>query len=269
MFHRTIRYVLFVFASSMISSIAMADTTFKIKGASGQDSVLQVKDGIGRINTPGGKDYIVFNSKTNIAVHADPGRGSYMEMSEDDINAQMDQAKAMREQMAPQLQMMKEQMAGMDPATRKMLEERMGGLMPGSGGAAKAPPKPKLVAQGNKTIAGLKCEQNKVTVNEQHVADVCVMKSASGKVSKQDYATLRATMSFVQGMAKKASSIMGSGNEKSPLAALDLDGFPVSIEDKQGGDSFVVESVSDEKLAENIFSDYKKLQKKDMPSLSK
>ena len=34
----------------------------------------------------------------------------------------------MREQMAPQIKMMKEQMAGLDPATRKMLEQRMGGM---------------------------------------------------------------------------------------------------------------------------------------------
>lgn len=269
MFRRTIQYVIFIFVSSMVSNVSMADATLNIKGKSGQDSVLQVKDGIGRMNTPGDKDYFVFNSKTGIAIHVDPERGTYMEMSEDQINAQMDQAKAMREQMAPQLQMMKEQMAGMDPATRKMLEERMGGLMPGSGGTAKAPPKPKLVAQGKKTIAGLKCEQNKVTVDGRHVADVCVMKSASGKVSKQDYDTIKATMSFFQGMAKKASGMMGSGNNKDALAAMDIDGFPVLIEDKQGGDSYVVESVSDNKLAENVFTDYKKLQKKDMPSLTK
>jgi hypothetical protein len=258
-----------VLAISIFGSAVYADVTFNIKGNEGQDSVLQVKNGIGKMTTPGDTDYIVFNSKTRLAVHADPQRGSYMEMSEADINEQMDQAKAMREQMAPQLKMMKEQMAGLDPATRKMLEQRMGGMagmMDGAGDAAKEMPKPKFEAQGNKTIAGLKCQQNKVIVNGKHIADVCVMKSASGKVSKEDFATLKATLDFIQGMAKKASSMMDAGDEAA-LAAMELDGFPVSIKDKQGGDSYVVESVSDEKLSENIFTDYKKLQKKDMPRL--
>ena len=254
---------------SIFGSAVFADATFKIKGTKGQDSVLLVRNGIGKMNTPGESDYIVFNSKTRIAVHADPQRGSYMEMSEADINAQMGQAKAMREQMAPQIKMMKEQMAGLDPATRKMLEQRMGGMagmMDGAGDAEKEMPKPKFEVQGSKTIAGLKCQQNKVSVNGKHIADVCVMKSASGKVSKEDFATLKATLDFIQGMAKKASSMMGA-EEKAAMAAMDLDGFPVSINDKQGGDSYVVESVSDEKLSENIFTDYKKLQKKDMPRL--
>ena len=67
MFRRTIQYVIFIFASSMVSNASMADATLNIKGKSGQDTVLQVKDGIGRMNTPGDKDYIVFNSKTGIA----------------------------------------------------------------------------------------------------------------------------------------------------------------------------------------------------------
>ena len=267
MFQRIMHYMFLIAVSSVLSSVSMADATFKIKGNDGQDSILQVKNGIGKMTTPGDTDYIVFNSKTRLAVHADPQRGSYMEMSEADINAQMDQAKAMREQMAPQIKMMKEQMAGLDPATRKMLEQRMGGMAGMmDGDAEKEMSKPKFEAQGNKTIAGLKCQQNKVTVNGKHIADVCVMKSASGKVSKEDFATLKATLDFIQGMAKKASSMMGA-EDKAAMAAMDLDGFPVSINDKQGGDSYVVESVSDEKLSENIFTEYKKLQKKDMPRL--
>lgn len=265
---KAISSLLIITFSAMVSAPSMADVTVKVKGKNGQNSVIQIKGNIGRMTTPGGKDYLVFNTATGVAVHADPGRGSYMEMDEAQINRQMDQATALRKQMAPQIKMMKEQMAKMDPATRKMLEERMGGmkgLLNGAGTSPQSLPKPELVKQGSKKVAGLSCEANKVMAGGKHVADVCLMKSANGKISKQDYATLEATMKFFRNMAKKASGMMGSGDSQRALALAKMDGVPVSIDDKQGGDSYVVDAVSDEKLPDTLFTEYKKLKKRNMP----
>ena len=41
------------------------------------------------------------------------------------------------------------------------------------------------------------------------------MKSASGKVSKEDFATLKATLDFIQGMAKKSQPALMGAEEKS------------------------------------------------------
>lgn len=255
--------------SSMIANASFADITVNVKGKNGRDSVIQVKGNLGKMTSTGEKGYLVYNTATGVAVHADPERGTYMEMDEAQINKQMDQAAAMRKQMAPQIKMMKEQMANMDPATRKMLEERMGGMKGLLDGVDSKPEKqsmPKLTKTGSKKVAGLKCEAYKVTSAGKHVADVCLMKSASGKISKQDFATLEATMKFFRDMAKKASGIMG-GSSRQVLALITEKGVPVAVEDKQGGDSHTVESVSDEELSGALFTEYKKLKKTEMPSL--
>lgn len=271
MLYKSISSLLIIGLSVMMTTTSRADVTVKINGKNGQDSVIQIKGNIGRMTTPGGQDYLVFNTATGVAVHADPGRGTYMEMDEAQINRQMEQAAALKKQMAPQLKMMKEQMENMDPATRKMLEKRMGsmkGLLNSADSNPQSLPKPKLVKQGNKKVAGLSCEANKVVAGGKHVADVCLMKSASGKISKQDYATLEATMKFFRNMAKKASGMMGSSDSQRALALANMDGVPISIDEKQGGDSFVVESVSNDKLPDSLFTDYKKLKKRNMPGLA-
>ena len=80
---------------SIFGSAVFADATFKIKGTKGQDSVLLVRNGIGKMNTPAVNRIISFSTvRPGLAVHADPQRGSYMEMSEADINAQMDQGQS-------------------------------------------------------------------------------------------------------------------------------------------------------------------------------
>ena len=259
----------FLLISTMIANTSFADITVKVKGKNGQDSVIQVKGELGKMTSKGEKGYLVYNTATGVAVHADPERGTYMEMDEAQINRQMDQAAAMRKQMAPQIKMMKEQLANMDPATRKMIEERMGGMSGLLKGADSKPEKqsvPKLTKTGSKKIAGLKCEAYKVTSSGKHVADVCLMKSASGKISRQDFATLEATMAFFRDMAKKASGIMG-GASREVLALISVKGVPIAIEDKQGSDSYQVDSVSNDELPGQLFTEYKKLKKTEMPNL--
>ncbi len=257
---------LFIF-TAMVTNVSMADITVKANDKGSQAFVIQVKGNYGKMITSGDDDYLVYNTATGVAAHVDPSRGTYMEMDKEQINKQIDQAAAMRKQMAPQIKMMKE---NLDPAMLKMLEERMGvgmsGMMDGADGPAKALPKPKLIKQGNKKIAGLECEDNKVLADGKHIADVCLMKSASGKISKQDFATLEAIMKFFREMAGKMNGMMDSGDSQRALAVANMGGVPISIEDKQGGDSYQVESVSDEKLPDNIFTDYKKLKKTQMPS---
>ncbi len=253
--------LLFVHAS------AVADTTLLFKDQAGKQTTVQVADGVGRMQQAGDSGYIVFDSRTRTVVHVDPGRGSYMEMTEEQINSQMDQAADMRRKMAPQLKMMKEQLANMDPQTRKMIEQRMGGMlgMADTSSESKAPPSIKLVPQDRKTVAGLKCRQHKVLQDGKHVADVCLVTAASGKISSQDFETLEATMGFFRKMAAKAARMTGAGDKLPALDAANVQGLPVDLRDRVKGNRFTLVSVSGDKLSSELFTAFRKLKKQQMP----
>lgn len=254
-------------ALALGAQAVVADATFNIKGSNDMDSTIQVKNGIGKMTTPGQEDYVVFNSKTGTMIHVDPVRGTFMEMTEAQINAQLEQAAAIKEQMAPHMDAVRAGIAGLDENTRKMIEERMGGMGGAPAAGASKPQAPiEVTKKGSSKIAGLKCEDHQFTQAGKPVGNACLMTSANGEVSNEDFATLQATMDFLHKMTKKAGGMMDSVGGSGIMAAADVRGVPLSVDDKMGGDSFKVESVSDAKLSENLFTDYQKLQRKEMPN---
>jgi len=255
--------LLFVYGS------ALADTSLVFKDQAGKQTTVQVAGGVGRMQQADDSGYILFDSRSRTVLHVDPGRGSYMEMTEDRINSQMDQAAAMRRKMAPQLKMMKEQLVNVDPQTRKMIEQRMAGMpgMADAGSEPKVPASIKLVAKGRKTVAGLECQQHRLLQDGKHVADVCLIRSAGGKISRQDFQTLEATMGFFRKMASKAVQMTGGRDRLPALGTASIEGLPVDIRDLVKGNRLTLVSVSDGKLSSDLFTAYRKLKKQQMPGL--
>lgn len=247
------------------SPALFADATLELKSKSGDSSTFQASDGIGKMSMPGGGGYIVYNTETRTMVYADTGRGEYMSMTEAEMDSMIKQAVEMRKQMAPQMQAMKKQLAGLDPQMRKMIEERMGVSMAAAEGASAAPASPELVEQGGKTIAGLKCQQYKVLQSGKPVADACLLTSANGKLSKKDFETLAETFGFFRRMATRSGMLSG---KPGAIMSADFKGVPISVTDSTSGENYVLVNVHDNTLPKNLFTEYQRLKKVQMPFMT-
>jgi hypothetical protein len=243
----------------------MADSTVTM-----QDStVVQIRNGMARMDPADDSTYTLYDSGRNLLIHVDPGEGTYMEIDEHFMQQQAEAMGAMREEMAAQMESMRAQLQNMPEAQRQMIEQRMGAMM--GGGAAQSAPQPdvKAIKQGSRKVNGFKCNDYQLSEGKTPVADVCIAETAGAGMSKDDFATLSAMMTFMRSMAQKASEMAGvMAGGIDPTVMADVEGFPVEVKDHRSGEQYGVASVANDRLSDAPFSEYKQLRKEEMPDLS-
>jgi Domain of unknown function (DUF4412) len=114
-------------------------------------------------------------------------------------------------------------LANLPPDQRAMIEQRMGGHMPGAGGA-------KVVATFTPTgasdrVGGYSCQIFRTEIDGRHVSDACVANASDAGISAADQATLRKAFEQIKAMTEK----MSAGMFKSPVDQMPTDKFPVRI----------------------------------------
>jgi hypothetical protein len=256
-------FYLAVAAAVAVASSVRADTTLVVQGGDGR-STIQVSNGMGRMDTPD-NNYLLYDSKRNLVIHVEPADGGYTELDEAQITQMAQMANSMRTQLAPHMEAMKAQLANLPPQQRAMIEQSMGAMMGPQQPAAEAPIT--VVRKGAGNVAGIACQMNELMQDGKHVGQACIATSAGGKLSAADFQTLEAMMGFLRRMASQASSIMGSMGKQVMLLKTDLAGVPLSAQGTGPNEKFEVTSVSNEKLAANLFTDYQSLRKKTIPGL--
>lgn len=253
---------------SLGASPVVADVTLVLKGTHGHDSTIQVKNGVGRMSNAGWDQYTLFDAGTETMTHVDPKQQRYMPMTKERLEENMQAAANMQKSMAPHIDEIRAGLSELPEDQRKMIEQRMEGLM--GAPAAGKPAEPvtiKTVPRGTETIAGLECQLYDVLKNDQHVGEVCLATASSGKISPEDFETLEAMMAFTRNMASMATDMMGKAGSQKEMLSVDLKGVPIAVKDSVGGNEYQVVSVSDETLPDDLFSGYQKFQKQEMPSL--
>jgi len=114
-------------------------------------------------------------------------------------------------------------LANLPPEQRAMIEQRMGGKIPGMGGAKVDV---SVTPTGTRERVGsFSCEVYRTQVNGEHHEDVCLANVADAGISGADQATLRRAFDEMKAMTEK----MANGMFHSPLRSMPSDKFPVRM----------------------------------------
>jgi hypothetical protein len=176
---------------------------------------------------------------------------------EDKTYRQVDRAAidAFSKQMNQAMAQMKEQLAGLPPEQRAMVEQNMPGMMPA---AAKAPPKVEYrKTSETKSISGFDCTKYERVIDGRVEAFLWVAPNAVLGLSADDQAVFSKMAEFTQRMLSSMGPAVGASVDNEFAAASKLGGWPILTQDldEHGKveDETLVESITHEKLADSIF----------------
>jgi len=256
-----------LFPVVLLAPAVQADATLTMQDVGGKmDSVIEVKDHMVRISTPGQSDYMLFDTKRDVAIHVSSANRQYMEIDRAAMAEMADSVGRMQKEMAPQMAKMREQLKNLPPEQRAMIEQQMGGMA--NLGAMETKPVAKVttVKRGSDKIAGFKCQRYDVMNDEARVADVCVATDADAGMSKADFSTVSKATKFMRDMAEGAQKM--SADMGTPEMSMgDIEGVPVSTKDLRNGREFRLVNVTDDALDDARFNAYRSLSKKEMPKM--
>lgn len=152
--------------------------------------------------------------------------------------------RAMRAEMQPMMEQMRQQLKNMSPEQRRMMEKQMPQLQAKQGGG-----KSSITARlGKKTkIKGYPCQVVDMLFNDQALHQMCVAEPAAVGISGGDYKTMLGMFDFMDKMA-----------QASPMAPKRfggmLKGVPVQMKDLGTGKVQTVKSVSNARLSKDTFT---------------
>ena len=244
---------------------ASADATLIVQGSDGLRSMIQLRGGKGKMSAAGVDEYVVYDAGSRTFTYVEPAQRQYTQVTEAELQSGLQTAAGIRETVAPY---MADMLAGLPPEQRRMIEQRMGAF-PGAPAAGSKPQadQVKTVARGSHIIAGLQCEASGIVKNGQPAAEVCMATGPSGKLSKQDFDTLQAMVSFSRGMAGSAGSMLGAQAKQLDFLVTDIDGVPVAVRDLESGKRYEVTAVSNAALSDGLFNGYGGFQQRELPGL--
>jgi hypothetical protein len=244
---------------------AGADATLVVQGSDGLKSMIQLRDGKGKMSAAGMDEYVLYDAGTRTITYVEPARRQYTRVTEAELQAGLKTAAGIRESVAPY---MADMLAGLPPAQRHMIEQRMGTFpgAPAAGGKPQAV-QVKTVSRGMHIIAGLQCKASGIVKNGRPAAEVCMATAPSGKLSKGDFETLQSMVQFSRSMAGTAGSMLGDQARHFDFLATDIDGVPVAVRDLESGRRYEVTAVSDTALSEGLFNGYGGFQQQELPGL--
>jgi hypothetical protein len=243
---------------------AHGDATLVVQGSDGLKSTIQVRNGMGRMSAAGMDEYIIYDTGSGTISYVEPQLQRYTQVSEDTLEANLQAAANLQEIAAPYMAGM---LASLSPDQRRMIEQRMGAVLgpPAAGRASGA--SIKTVARGSRTISGLRCNASGIVKNGRPAVEVCMATAASGKLSKHDFATLEAMVTFSRDMAPGAGALMGDFGAQLELLAADVDGVPIAVHDLEQGKRYQVTAISNTALSDKLFNGYDQFEKRQMPGL--
>jgi len=246
----------------LVTLPAHADATLVVQGSDGLKSTIQVRNGKGKMSATGVDEYIIYDTGTGTITYVEPQQQRYTQMNKNTLEANVQTVANIQKTAAPY---MADILASLSPAQRRMIEQRMG-MVPGppaAGHNAKAGIK--TIARGYHTFAGLTCKASGIVKNGRPAAEVCMATTASGKLSKQDFATLDAMVTFSRGMASSARGLMGDLAGQLEFLATDIDGVPVAVRDLEHDKRYQVTAVSNTVLSDALFNGYGQFNRQELP----
>ena len=241
-----------------------ADATLVVQGSDGMQSLIQLRNGKGRLSASGMDQYLVYDAASRTVTYVQPQERRYTQVTEETLEANLQAVTGVQQAVQPYMSRM---LAGMSPAQRKMIEQRMGTALgpPAAGHGKEAAIR--TVDRGSHTIAGLRCEASGILKQGRPAAEVCMATAAGGKLSPQDFATLEAIVEFSRGMASSATGMLGDLADQLEFLSVNIDGVPLAVRDLENNRRYQVTAVSDTALSEDLFNGYDRFERHEMPVL--
>jgi Domain of unknown function (DUF4412) len=211
-----VRFALAIAVMSCFAAVpAMADFRADfavVKG--GQNAEVP---GLSRLEMGGGKMRM---DAGNVSMLMDTGNGR-MTVLMHDKHQYMDMQKMM-ETAGAAMQTANAALANLPPEQRAMIEERLGGKIPGMGAKMDVSVTPTGTRE---RVGNFNCQVYRTQVGGEHMEDVCLANVADAGISGADQATLRHTFDEMKSMTEK----MSAGMFHSPLRSMPSDKFPVRM----------------------------------------
>jgi hypothetical protein len=244
---------------------AGADATLFVEGSDGLNSTIQLRGGKGKMSAAGMDEYVVYDTASGIITYVEPAQRQYTQVTEAELQSGLQTATSIKQTVAPY---MADMLAGLPPAQRRMIEQRMGAF-PDAPAAGRKPPEDRVetVARGVHIIAGLQCKASGIVKNGHPSAEVCMATAPGGKLSKQDFDTLQAMVSFSRNMASSAGGMLGEQVKQLDFLVTEIDGVPVAVRDLDSGKRYQVTAVSNATLSDGLFTGYGGFQQRELPGL--
>jgi hypothetical protein len=249
----------------MLASLpAHADATLLVRGSDGLQSTVHVRNGKGKVSADGMEEYIIFDTGAATVTYVEPQEKRYTQVSRETLETSVQTTANLRNSVSPYVADM---LSSLSPSQRRMIEQRMGAVLAPPAAGRSAKPSLKTVARGSHTIAGLHCKASSIIKKGRSVAELCMATSASGKLSRHDFITLKEMVKFSRSIASSARGVLGSFGEQLEILAVDVDGVPLGVRDMELNKRYQVTSVSNTALPDAIFNDYGRYEKRNLPSL--
>ncbi len=181
-----------------------------VQGGNGNPSLSRIELSGNHMRTDAGNVSMLFDVGSGKMIVLMHDKHQYMDMQKmiETAGAAMAQANAA--------------LANLPPEQRAMIEQRMGGRIPGMGGKLDVSMTP--TGQSDR-VAGYACQVYSTSINGRHSEDSCLASVADAGISPADQATLRKAFEELKAMTEK----MSAGMFRSPLNQMPGDKFPVRI----------------------------------------
>ena len=233
---KTLLPVLTLFAPCL----CLADATLVMmekSGASPAEMTYNVKDGKVRMEDRNTGSVALYDSASATLTTIDTGRKAYHVLDRETV----DRAAGKMEEMMKQAQ---EMMKDMPEEQRRMMAQHM----PGFAAMQDAPPEFRVERTGKKdTVAGISCAMVDIFKNGEKSGSACVAKAESLGLAQKDLEAIGSMFAQMRSMASRFGHTQWPDLE-------DLGGFPISGTQVETGTETRLESVSDEKLSDDLFS---------------
>lgn len=245
----------------LVGALAEADVTMKMKLTEGVGSETpEVSAGVALIasdrmahrsrdGVDAPENEVIFRADRELMWFVDHEDKTYRQIDRAAIDAF---AAKMNEAMAK----MKEQLAGLPPEQRAMLEKNLPGMMPGAT-AKPAPTVEYRKTSETKSISGFDCTKYERVVAGRVEELLWIAPNAAIGLSAQDQAVFGKMSEFTQRMLSAMGPAVAAEVGDEFAAVSKLGGWPILTQDldDQGKveDETLVESITHEKLADSVF----------------
>lgn len=212
-------HVRFALAAAIVACVAstpaMADFRAEFQVVKGGNSADM--PGMSRLELGGGKLRL---DAGNVSMLMDGGGGRMIALMHDK-HQYMDMQKVAETAGAAMAQA-NAALASLPPEQRALIEQRMGGKVPGLGAKVDVSVTPTGVRE---RVGNYNCEVYRTQVGGEHMEDVCLANVADAGISGADQAALRRAFDEMKAMTEK----MSAGMFHSPLRSMPSDKFPVRM----------------------------------------
>ena len=230
---------------------ASADTRAVYQSAKGKESLtFAVKGPMIRWDAPEftrDKRYALYDGTRGTMILVDDGRKEYMEMTPESMRRQRERMQA---QLGPMMEQLKKQMKNMPAEQRRMIEQKMSGMMKDGGPSIDFTTK----AAGSGRVNGIPCKRLAVLRDGKTVHELCLASPADAKIPAEDYKTMQKMFETMRKMASAVSTA------SMPLGG-DIEGVPVEMKNSVDGSVHTLKQISTDTLPASLFAlpPYKKV----------